>query len=305
MKILYDNDVQAHLTYQKGIKILEDLLFSKLNKNVVHPPRDYFFTQKGALVFTKGELLHEKVAGFRLYAIPKAEQITVAIDTHTGGFKGIIIGKLLGIYRTACLNALAIKYLSRQNAQILGVIGSGMQAKHHTLAALEVRAIKKIRIYSRNIEKRKEFIQFIESHSKYKHLEIIAADSSEEVVANCDILICATNSPIPVFKTDALKKGLHINNIGPKYKSKHELSLDTYQKADLIATDSLIQLYDTTFLGAVCFTDSIPKENILELETCMTNFNRQEEAITLFCSMGLAGTEVAVANWLLEQISIS
>ena len=62
-----------------------------------------------------------------------------------------------------------------------------------------------------------------------------------------------------------------------------------------------IEYVGTIFtIGAVCFTDTIPKENILELETLMTNFNRPEEAITLFCSMGLAGTEVAVANWLLE-----
>lgn len=303
MKILYDHDIQPLLSYQTGIQILEKALLSKANHQMVCPPRDYFHTQKGALVFTKGELLQEQVAGFRLYAIPKAEQITVVIDTHTGAFKGIIIGKLIGVYRTACLNALAIKYLARKNATTLGVIGSGLQARHHVLAALEVRAIQQIRFYSRNAEKRKNFKHFIEAQTHGKPLNILPASSPEEVVENCDILICATNSPKPVFKECAIKKGLHINNIGPKYKNRHELPLSVYQNADLIVTDSKPQLYDPTFLGSVCFQDIIPPNEITSLETYMNDFKRASDAMTLFCSMGLAGTEVALANWFFENIS--
>lgn len=300
MKILYDHDIKPLLSYDTCIEILEKVLLSKANQQLISPPRDYFFTEKGALVFTKGELIQEKAVGFRLYAIPKKEQITVVIDTHTGGFKGIIIGKLIGVYRTACLNAIAIKYLARQDATVLGVIGAGLQARHHVLAALEVRKIDQLICYSRNPAKQENFIQFIQAESNYKNLTIIAATSSEEVVENSDILICATNSPTPILNTSAIKKGLHINNIGPKYQDRHELPLTTYQKANTIITDSIPQLYDATFLGDVCFKKEISEEEILSLENCMTNFNRKSDDITLFCSMGLSGTEVAIANWLFE-----
>ncbi len=300
MKILYDHDIEPLLSYRTCIQILEKTLLSKASQQLISPPRDYFLTEKGALVFTKGELIQEKAAGFRLYAIPKKEQITVVVNTHTGGFKGIIIGKSIGVYRTACLNALAIKYLALKNATVLGVIGSGLQARHHALAALEVRAIDKLIVYSRNSEKRENFIQFIQAKSNNKDLMVIAAASPEEVAENSDILICATNSTTPILKTSAIKKGLHINNIGPKYQNRHELPLTTYQKANKIITDSIPQLYDAVFLGDICFKEIIPQKEILSLERCMTNFDRKPNDITLFCSMGLSGTEVAIANWVFE-----
>ena len=305
MKILYDHDIKDFISYRGCIEILEELLYSKLRDNVVHPPREYFPTQKGAMIFTKGELIEEKVAGFRLYGGPKgpkSTQMTLVMDTHSGEFKGQIIGKLLGVYRTACINAVAIKHLSRIDSQRLGVLGSGFQARHHALAALEVRDIRELRVYSRDPAKRSDFIRFVEANSGRENLNIVSAESPEEVAEHSDILICATNSKTPILKTESLKPGLHINNIGPKYKGSHELPLDAYHKAEVLATDTLAQLFAGTGPGTVCFADTIPEQGISGLEHYMHAFERSPEAITLFCSIGLAGSEVALANWILEAM---
>ena len=306
MKILYDEDIKGLLTYHGCIEVLEGLIRSKKDHNVIHPPRHIFPTQKGSLTFTIGELIQEKVAGFRLYGSPKTTQITVTMDTSSGEFKGLIIGKLIGVFRTACLNAVAIKYLSRVDSQRLGVIGSGFQARHHTLAAMEVRDIREIRVYSRSREKQINYIRFVQERVLKKNINFIIADSSESVVEQSDILICATNSPTPVIQMESIGKGLHINNIGPKYKHKHELPFAVYHKADILTTDSLSQLYDQSGpgFGAACFTETIPKDQILGLEKYMEGFSRESEAITLFCSMGLAGSEVAIANWLIESMKV-
>ena len=307
MKILFDKDIEDFISYRQCIKIMEGVIKSKLEDNVVCPPRDWFYNQKGSMVFTKGELIREGVAGFRVTntprtGLPDCTQLTVTFDTYTGEMKGLVIGKLIGVYRTACINAVAIKHLSRKNASVLGVLGTGFQARHHALAALEVRDFKEVRIYSRNAENQNGFIEFVKKKAAKTNLQIISANSPEEVVENCDVLICATNSSVPILKTASIKKGLHINGIGPKYKDRSELSLFTVQKADIISTDSIKQLYCPTGPGAVFWAEDIPKEKVVGLEYYMSNFKRNENYITFFCSIGLSGTEVAFANWIIETV---
>ena len=302
MEILYDRDIKDVLTYQGAIEVMDGLVRSMARQNVNHPPRHYFHTQKGSMTFTIGELLEEKVAGFRLYGSPKTTQLTLTMDTHTGEFKGLIIGKLIGVVRTACLNAVAIRHLARENAQTLGVLGSGFQARHHALAALEVRRFSKLVVYSRDPEKREAFCRFVEERLEGRELKIEMVDAAGAVVEESDVLICATNSGSPILEPGMLNKGIHINNVGPKYKDRSELPLEVYQMADVLTTDSLTQLYDTKGAGLICFDEIIPRDQIKGLENYTTAFNRPSDAITLFCSIGLAGSEVALANWVLERM---
>lgn len=302
MKILYDSEIEGVLTYAAAIKVLKKLLRSKLDQNVVHPPRHYFPTQKGALPFTIGELIQEQVAGFRLYGSPKSTQLTFCMDTHSGEFKGMIIGKLIGVMRTACINAVAMQYLARKDAEVLGVLGSGFQARHHALAALEVRDFKEIRVYSRNSENQQGFIRFVEEKAGKQGLNLRAVSKAEEAVKGCDVLITASNSPTPILEMDWLTKGLHINNVGPKHQQRHELPIEAYVQADVLTTDSLPQMTDPAGPGKVCFGARLPVDQIKGLEAYMEGWQRDQNLLTLFCSMGLAGSEVALADWILEEM---
>ena len=305
MRVLYDSDIESTLTYHGAIDVLERLMKSKIFQNVVHPPKSYFPTQKGMMTFTMGELIDEKVAGFRFSGSPKSTQLTLAMDTHTGEFKGMIVGDLIGVVRTACINAVAIKHLARKDAHVLGVIGSGFQAKHHALAALEVRDIKRIVVYSRSEENRQEFVRFLKERTAGKGIEIEALKAVASVVGESDILITASNSRTPLFNSKMLKKGLHINNVGPKYKGCAELPLAVYGQADILTTDSITQLYDWKGPGPVCFEGIIPRNKVLGLENYMVDFERDPDSLTLFCSMGITGSALALANCVLESMNMS
>ena len=303
LKVLYDQDIHEFLTYRGAIGVMDDLLRSKLKDNVVHPPRFTFPTQNGSMTFTMGELLEERVAGFRLYAAPKTTQLTLTMDTHTGEFKGLIVGKLIGVVRTASLNAVAIKYMSRDNSRTLGVIGSGFQARHHALAALEVREIDRLIVYSREPANCEAFLRFVEARWTGRRIRFEMVGSTTAVAEQSDILICATSSGDPVLKADVIRPGTHINNVGPKYQGRHELPVELYQRAGVLATDSIPQMFDQNRMGPICFDGMVASEKVRPLESFMNGFQRDPETISLFCSMGLAGSEVALANWVLEGLS--
>ena len=94
-----------------------------------------------------------------------------------------------------------------------------------------------------------------------------------------------------------LSTGMHINTIGPKFKEAYEISPEVGQNSHMIVTDSLDQIdsYSKPFF----LLDTPERNRMVELSEIVVGRRRGRLStidITLFCSVGLAGTEVVVAN---------
>jgi ornithine cyclodeaminase len=187
-----------------------------------------------------------------------------------------------------------MKYLSNPTAQCLGILGSGFQAQIHAQAAAVVQDFARVRVYSTSEGNRETFAQKL---GKNIDIPVEALTSAEQVVREADVLICATKSPTPVFQSEWLKVGAHINTIGPRYKNQHEVPLAAAERSQIIATDSKEQAlrYDQPF-----FLEDTPHwARMVELSDIVSGAHpgrTSNKDITLFCSVGLAGTEVVVAN---------
>ena len=81
--------------------------------------------------------------------------------------------------RVGGANGVATKYLARQDAETVGLIGSGWQAGSQVMAVCEARRIKKIKVFSPTRENREKFAR---ETSKIVGVEIVAVDSYEEAV---------------------------------------------------------------------------------------------------------------------------
>jgi ornithine cyclodeaminase/alanine dehydrogenase-like protein (mu-crystallin family) len=257
---------------------------------------------QGTLVFTVGASPTQGM-GFRVYTMfnnstVNSNQLVAVFDGGNGDFKGVIIGTAIGEMRTGAIGGVAIKHLARQNAKVLGMIGTGVQAVTQLQAATEVRKFERILVYSRNQESRNEFAKRM---TRELAREVMAVESPREVVTQADVLICATVSHEPLFDPGWLKKGTHITTIGPRFNNKHELPIDGAVHSDLIATDSVAQIED---IGEKYFLHShIPLTQYVSLSDIVSGKHlgrTNERQQTLFCSIGLAGTEVAVANYALD-----
>ena len=137
----------------------------------------------------------------------------------------------LGQIRTGAASGYATKLLSRPESAILGVIGSGFQARTQIASMRAVRAIREVRIWSRSEEKRRELAQ--ESGS-------IAVDTAEQAVRDADIVVTATNAKDPVLDPPGFPPELTSTQwVEPS--QRRELPADLILRADLIAVDSLEQ----------------------------------------------------------------
>ena len=301
--ILTDDDINRSLPMDRVIETIERSLRAKNAGQLIAPPRFSVDVEKGALVFTAGaETMESHTIGFRVYDsfqsdAPERTQLVAVFDSRTGAFKGLCVGVMIGALRTAAINAVAIKHMSRPDAKRLGILGSGLQARTHFQAALSVRQFESAMVYSPNVGHCQAFADEL---SPKTGIPIKVFSAAEEVVRRAEVLICATTSVTPILDVGWLSPGMHINTIGPKFKDRHELPVEAARKSHTIVTDSLQQVDGFDSYASPYFLQNTPeKERMIELDELVAGKRKgrsSTDEITLFCSVGLAGTEVVLAD---------
>lgn len=302
--ILNDEDLQGYAFMGIAIDAVEKMLLARAGGAAVSPPRhNVAFPGRGELVFTVGGVLGEApLAGFRVYDTFEGAEHTQIVAVWTADdarLKGLILGERLGAIRTGAIGGAAIRQLSSPDARIVGVVGSGLQARTQLAAAVEVRNIALARVHSRDEAHR---AAFAEEMQRELGIEVTPADSAREAVGDADIVILATSSQRPVIAAADLKPGVHINTVGPKTVDAHELGFDVAAAAGTIATDSLQQT--RAYASPFFLAGSGHERRLIELSDIAAGKapgRLTAEDITLFCSVGLAGTEVVVASAIIDS----
>jgi alanine dehydrogenase len=105
---------------------------------------------------------------------------------------------------------LGVKYLSRKNASIVGMIGSGGMARTYLDAFCQVRKISKVKVWSPNAE---HAAQYAREMSALHGIAVDAVASAREAVRGADIVSCCTSTNEPVFFNEWLEPGMHVTNL--------------------------------------------------------------------------------------------
>jgi alanine dehydrogenase len=121
---------------------------------------------------------------------------------------------------------IGVKYLSREDSHVVGMLGSGGMARTFLEAFRCVRDIRLCRIYSPNAAHRE---QYAEEMSKRLGIEVLAVESAREAVRGADILSSCTDSMKPVYDAAWIEKGMHVTNLG-----RREMPDAAAEKFDLV-----------------------------------------------------------------------
>lgn len=217
--------------------------------------------------------------------------------------EGLVVGSALGAMRTAAIGGVAIRHLASPRAAVLGVIGAGFQSRHQIEAALAARSgWTTVVLASRTPDKARALAEA--TSEAHPHLEVRCLADNEEVVRASDVVLCATNSRSPVVDKRWLSEGMHLSTIGPKLRGASELPADIVDAVDLVVADAPAQI---EAYGAPFFLPT-PEVDIVALGDVVRGAHggrADERATTLFCSLGLAGTEVALAHELIARVGAS
>jgi len=169
--------------------------------------------------------------------------LVLLFSTDNGEPLAIFPDGVLQHIRVGATNGLGAKYMARENAETIGLLGSGWQAETQLTAVCSVRDIKQIRCFSPNKENRESFAARM---SDELGIPVTPADHAEDAMRGVDIAMCGTNSIDPIFFADWIEEGMHLSSI-----KIPEIDVPAVQAADRVA----IHTHDTTPI-IVVFADA-------------------------------------------------
>jgi len=213
MLVLGQREVRELLDVDELIDALPAGFVELSEGRVSVPPRVAAYAGDRGLLVDKpgyaagvlGSKLVTLFAGNAGAGLPSIQAVIVLFDADNGAPLALLDGNLITAARTAASTALATRLLARDDAAILAVLGSGVQARAHLDAIPRVRAISETRIASRT----------------YAHAATLADDvgakvvgSFEEAVRGADVICACTDAPSPVVDRSWLRPGAHVNSVG-------------------------------------------------------------------------------------------
>jgi ornithine cyclodeaminase len=143
---------------------------------------------------------------------PTHQAVVVLFEPSTGTPIAFIDGTMLTAARTAAASAVATRCLARDDAEVMAILGTGVQARAHAHAVPGVcGALREIRIAGRD-ERKSETMAIALSDELER--TVIAAPTFAAALADADIVCATTHSPDPVVRREWLRAGAHVNSVG-------------------------------------------------------------------------------------------
>ena len=239
----------------------------------------------------------------KLHNMPTTIGKVLLQDPATGDVICIMDGGYLTAVRTGAVSGIATKYLARENkGQIAGIFGAGVQAQMQLWAVAIARNLTKAFVYDISAE---AIDKFISEMSGKLNLEIVKADSPEQIIENADIICTATSSPTPIFDGNAVREGTHINGIGSHTPNARELDTAIIKRSKFIADSYEACLKEAGDIMIPIKEGAIDKSHMhAELGEIITGkkpARTDDKEITLFKSNGLAIQDVATAKLIYDK----
>ncbi|MFJ8803484.1 ornithine cyclodeaminase family protein [Streptomyces sp. NPDC102487] len=143
--------------------------------------------------------------------MPTHQALIVTFDPDTGEPTALLDGTAITAARTGAGSALSARLLAREDANVLAVLGTGVQARSHAHAICRVRPIQQIRVAGRNPAKA---AALAEELSTELEADVRAVSGYAEALDGADIAAATTHAVEPVIRRAWLTPGVHITSVG-------------------------------------------------------------------------------------------
>lgn len=303
MLTLSEDEVKAKLDPGRLIVVLEDAFRTRYPDTLI-PVRTQMKVAAGIFLMMPCYDRHGRALGMKLVMVvdnpaspdQKLHATYLVLDPETGHPVLTMPAAYLTDIRTAATSALATKYLAREDARVLGVFGTGRQARAHLKVLRRVRNFSSFLVSGVEPGYSREFAQEMASELG----ATVESVYSRACAAESDVLCTCTTSHTPLFDGHLLRPGTHLNLVGafqPHTREADDVTIqrsrvvvDTYEGALAEAGDLLLPLNK----GAI--TRNHILADLHQLVTQKPVIRRSGEDITLFKSVGCALEDLVAAE---------
>jgi ornithine cyclodeaminase/alanine dehydrogenase-like protein (mu-crystallin family) len=162
------------------------------------------------------------------------DAVVALADMRTGRLQALISARALTAWRTAAVTALALSELIHGKPGIIGLIGTGAQARAHARMLAETKLATALMVASpfRGMARAEAFAAELTAVTRLP----VRACAVEMIAAQCDSLVTMSlaKTPLPL---DKLLPDLVLVSVGPFYPDAHEIDPDLVSKAAMVVSD--------------------------------------------------------------------
>jgi ornithine cyclodeaminase/alanine dehydrogenase-like protein (mu-crystallin family) len=168
----------------------------------------------GSLRVTAGALLADQVMGARVGPASglRGDATIMSLFDADSGVLLAVLGYPFSILRTGANVGLAAKWLSCPDSSSAALIGAGRNSLSLLRGIAEVLPVTRVTVYSRRAENREQFARDVAA--EFGAIDVRVADSPANAVAGADMVVCATNSPVPVFDAGDVGPDVFVASMG-------------------------------------------------------------------------------------------
>ena len=221
MEYLDEEKVRSLLSYQALMPAVERALIALSQGKVQQPVRtvlrvaepEGFFALMPAV---DGELMGVKlVTAYEHNVDAPTHQAVIHLFSMKNGVSLIAMdGRLITEMRTAAVSAVATRVLAPENARVLAILGSGVQARSHVQALRMVRKFDEVRVWSRTAEHARQFAA---------EFGAVAVESAEAAVRGADVVATVAATQGPLFRGEWLGNNTLVCAVGVVTPDRREL----------------------------------------------------------------------------------
>jgi ornithine cyclodeaminase/alanine dehydrogenase-like protein (mu-crystallin family) len=223
-KLLFLNEdrVREVLSYDRLIPAIRQALVDFSAGRVVQPVRAVMPVVAHGGWFAVMSAVYGDVMGAKMVTF-YPDNIVLGKHTHmamiqlfrsdTGEPLAVMDGRLITEMRTAAVSAIAVDRLARTDAKVLGILGSGVQARSHVRALALVRRFEQIKVWSRTVMNAQRFADEMGA----------TATTAEDAVRGADVVLTLTSSPVPILLGRWLKQDAVVCAVGAVTPERREL----------------------------------------------------------------------------------
>ena len=221
------------------------------------------------------------------------QSTVVLFDADTGRCRALVGGNLLTALRTAAAAAVSVKYLSRPESRVLGMIGAGHQSTFQLRAVAEQRSFERVVAWNREPEMLGKLEQVAcEAGLPFQRVSL------DELGAQADVIVTITSSFAPILRDAQVRPGTHLACMGTDTKGKQEVEAALVARATVF-TDEVAQSVSIGEAQHAVAEGRLAEGDIAEIGAVIDGTHpgrTSEEEVTLFDGTGVGLQDLAVAS---------
>ena len=306
-------EIEALLQIEDGFDPIKDAYIAVTDGRCDLPPVGYlgFPDAKGDCHIKYGHIAGDSVFVIKIATgfydnpskgLASSNGIMLALSAETGEVMAILQDEgYLTDLRTGIGAALATKAGCRGDAQRVGVVGTGIQARIQIrcLNALMPDAGLVFSVWGRSEKKMRQLAQDLAAHQIF----VTVQPDLKTLCVNADILLTTTAAKTPLIRSSWISDGTHITASGADAPGKQELDSALTARADLLILDSDAQCIDHGEVAIPAEAGLLSPDRYRTLGKVLSGQQAGRSApsqVTIADLTGLGSQDIAIARTALD-----